>query len=119
MTAAGLRHGLVLRDPTYRNLRWHTSFADVHAAFATDREVNAVLITFVTSGTYSHSIAVVRESSASFQFYDCNVGSYRITPDNLHAFLHAYNSICLPRKWTGYHEADNKPFSEIYKVAMA
>ncbi len=109
--AAAARLGL-----TAESQHWAYGFQTIHNKFQQAQEVRPLLISFYDS---HHVVALIRERSGSFQFYDSNAGSYRIQPHLLQTFLVTYNDTCLPLKWPTYAEPANKKFSGIYTVVKA
>ena len=95
-------------------LPWTTLSFDRCADHLRDHaEIKAFLIVFFGD---LHSVALFREPSGDFLFFDSNAGSYRVTAVNLRAFLADYNNVCLPKKWRGYNEPATKPFTRLFTV---
>ena len=92
---------------------WNYAFQTVHQKFVATPELTALLVV-IYSG--QHAVAIVREPSGSFLFYDSNAGSYRIRTHLLQTFLLAYNDTCLPLKWPAYAQNASTRFTEIYTV---
>ncbi|PXW85469.1 hypothetical protein C8R34_11921 [Nitrosomonas sp. Nm84] len=108
----GASFGLTFDDASQANL----SFDRVTGYMSRNDNlhVKALLIGFWKR---QHMVALVRENAGTFQFYDANVGSYRIQTNGLRNFLSNYNDVCLPNKWPDYNQASTVAFSSLFVVS--